>query len=328
MRDLSRGVGVAAAAAVLAALAGCGTTSGTPVGGTTVVEQPNATGLLGALRKVRATEQSALLVEYGNVDAVRELKESDPQRFRSLEGYGYSDLAGKAPVLRDAAGFDPRGAAEAIRVGKPPAWAGVVWLQVDVGLVNSKFERTGAKRADEADATTWITANDDEVDLKSPFAELGIVTGFNKVRVAGDSIAFGPSAKTLGWVVEPGGVTLGGDNPVSELAECLGDVVAAMIATGPTSVAAGIRVDGDQVDEVVCAPSDQPGEVSRRVQAKLDDVSPQGGPVWSTVLRDARAEAPGDRPGMVRVVVPAGPGTVAGRVFQSFLRNDLPALFS
>ncbi|MEV0675621.1 hypothetical protein AB0I60_03765 [Actinosynnema sp. NPDC050436] len=326
MRDLSRAVRVAAVVAVLAVLAGCGTTSGTPVG-TTVTARPDVGGLVGALGRVRATAQSTLLVEYGDVEAVRGLVSSDKQRFRNLEGYGYSDLAPRSALLGDAVGFDPRTATGAIRVGKPPSWAGVLWLPVDLPLVNSKFDRIGAKRADENGATTWITAGDDVADLKGPFGEMGIITGFNKVRVSADSVAYGPSSATLAWVVEPGTSTLAGDKAVRDLASCLGDAVAALLTTGPTPVAAGVRVVGDQVDEVVCVPAGKPAELRDRVQARLDDVAPGRGPVWATVLRDARAEIPDDHPGMVRVVVPAGPGTTAGRVFQAFQRNDLPALF-
>ncbi|MEU4804237.1 hypothetical protein [Actinosynnema sp. NPDC023587] len=332
MRALSRGVRGAAAGVALAALVGCATTAGTPVGspvgGTSVVEQPSPTGLVGALRKVRATADSALMIEYGDVNAVRELTTSDAQRFRGLEGYGYSDLAPRSSLLGDAIGFDPRDAAEAIRVGKPPNWAGVLWTRVDVTLVNSKFERSGAKRADEAGATTWITANDGEVDLRSPFAQMGIVAGFNKVRVAPDSISFGTSGGSLAWVVEPGGSTLADDGSVAALASCLGEVVVALIVTGPSPVAVGVRAEDDRVDEVACAPSSAPADLRDRVQARLDDVTPARGPVWSTVLRDAEAEVPADRPGVVRVVVPAGPGTTAGRVFQAAQRNELAALFT
>lgn len=319
---------VAAAVVVLAAVAGCGaTTEGTPVSGTAAVTPPNATKLVAALATVRATDETAVLVEYGDVAAVRELQAADRQRFRALEGYGYSDLAGQAPVLAERVGFDPRRASEAVRVGTPPKWAGVLRMPVDVARVNSEFERLGAKRADEAGATTWITAEDDQVDLAGPVAELGIVSGFNRVRVAADSIAFAPSGAALARVVEPGGSTLAQEAAVLAPAACLGDVVAAVITTRPSPIAVGVRASGDRVEEVVCVPSGAPAELRDRVRARLDDVRPERGPVWSTVLRDAEAEVPGDQAGVVRVVVPAGPGATVGRVFQSLQRNELPALF-
>ncbi len=313
------------------ALAGCGTTTtGTPVTGTGAAGPPGASGLVDALGRVRATKQSVLMVEYGNVAAIRKLTETDQQRFRTLEGYGYSEIVGRPEALADVVGFDPRQATEAIRVGQPPNWAGVLRMKVDVNAVNGKFDGLGAKRADEAGATTWITGEDGEVDMTSPFAKIGIVAGFNKVRVAADSIAYSPSGAALAWVVDPGGSTLAQDKDVRGLATCLGDVTAAIInmpEQGRSPVAVGVRT-GDNVTEVICAPTADPNGLREKVQARLDSVTPErGGPVWSTVFRDATAEAPADQPGMVRVLVPAGQGATVGRVFRALLRNDLPALF-
>lgn len=307
-----------------AVLSACATTTGTPVGSTTSATEPVG-GLLGALAKVRATEQTAALVEYGDVAAVRDLMASD-ERFRTLAGFGYSDIATAATQLAEQVGIDPRAAGEAVRVGRPPTWAGVLRVEVDVAAVNGRFDGFGAKRADEAGATTWITAGDDEVESTGPFARMGVVSGFNKVRVAADSVAYAPSGRALTWVVDAGGSTLAGHEVVGALAACLGDVVAAVLTTTPTPLAAGVRRSGE---EVACATTDDPAAARGRVGAKVSSpTAPRGGRPWTAVLPDARVEVPTDRAGVVRVVAPTAPGVPVGRVVQALQRNELAALFS
>ncbi|MBB5957056.1 hypothetical protein FHS29_003649 [Saccharothrix tamanrassetensis] len=331
MSDHSGAARLVAAVGLVAILAGCASeTPGTPV---TTAGTPVASGLTSALAKVRATEESAVLVEYGDVAAVRELVRRDRQRFQPLQGVGYSDIAARSDSLAGAVGFDPANASEAIRVGQPPNWAGVLRMEVDAEAVNGKFAGLGAQRVDGPDSTTWITAADHEVRLTGELGRLGIVSGFNKVRVAPDSIAFGPSGTSLAWVVDPGtGPSLAQDEVVGGLAACLGEVTVAMISKsrrGGPAVAVGVRATKDEVTEFVCVPDENPAALRDRVQARLDSpTADRGGQVWSTVFRDAEAEVPADRPGTVRVVAPADSATRVGRVLQALQRNDLAALFS
>ncbi|MEU4745097.1 hypothetical protein AB0G02_32200, partial [Actinosynnema sp. NPDC023658] len=132
------------------------------------VPQSPETGLLGALAGVRATDGSSVLVEYGDVAAVRALRAKDADRFAGLQGYGYSDLAGHAPVLPDLVGFDPSAATTALRVGQPPTWAAVLRVDVDVAAVESKLAGLGGRRADSG---TWTTGADGEIRPEGPLAQ-------------------------------------------------------------------------------------------------------------------------------------------------------------
>jgi hypothetical protein len=288
-----------------------------------VTQPPSATGLLGALAGVRATDESSLLVEYGDVAAIRALVERDATRFRTLQGYGYSDLAGRSRLLPDLVGFDPAQANTALRVGQSPKWAAVLRMDIDVAAVDAKIAALGGKRAGSG---TWTTAEDGEVDLDGALAKAGIVTGFQHIRVDPGSVAHAPTGATLKWITEPAGDrSLAADPMIGELARCLGDVSAAVISK-PTSglpLAAGVRTTpAGESTEVVCVPDENPNAVKDLVMTNLETGA------WSTVLSGATVEQPADQTGMVRVLAPTAPDTGAGRVLMALQRGELAELFS
>lgn len=290
-----------------------------------VLDEPAPTGLLGALAGVRAADSAAEFVEYGDVAAVRALADRDPERFRGLVGYGYSHVAAAGDRLADVVGFDPSRATTALRVGQV-AWAAVLRTEVDVAAVEAKLADLGGRRGGAGD---WTTADDGEISPGGPLARAGVVTGFQRVRVEAGSVAHATTGEALGWVTEPGDRTLAGDPMVGELARCLGDVAVALITKPKTGlpVAVGVRAtpDGDAT-EVVCVPDENPKALAGRVQDHLETGSAGGGP-WTAVLPGARAEQPADQTGVVRVLVPAGPGTRAGRALHAWQRGDLSELF-
>jgi hypothetical protein len=306
-------------ALVAVLLAGCTAEADVP-------DAPPPTGLLGALAGVRAADGSAELVEYGDVATVRALVAGDAERFGDLEGYGYSPVAEAGGALVDVVGFDPARATSALRVGQS-AWAALLRLEVDVDAVGAKLTALGGRR----DAGgTWTTAGDGEVSPGGPLSRVGVVTGFQRVRVAAGSVAHATTAEALGWVSGPGDQSLADDPMIGELARCLGEVPVALITRPRTGlpVAAGVRATpGGEATEVVCVPDENPKALAGRVQDNLENSAVVGGEPWSAVLPGARVEQPADQTGVVRVVVPAGPGTRAGRVFRAWHRGDLPALF-
>ncbi|MBY8847558.1 hypothetical protein [Saccharothrix longispora] len=309
-------------ASVLAgcALAGCTAEADVP-------EQPPVTGLLGALAGVRAAAGSTSYVEYGDVAAVRALVAADGQRFGGLAGYGYSDLAARAGKVAEVVGFDASAATSALRVGEPPTWAAVLRLDVDVAAVEGKLTALGGERDRSG---TWTTAGDGEVVPGGPLAKTGVVSGFQQVRVEPGVVRHGTGGEALRWVADPGDRTLADDPMTGELARCLGDVVAAVI-TGPKAglpLAAGVRATpaGEAV-EVACVPDENPNALRDLVATNLETAR-TGRPEWPRLLPGAAAEQPADQTGVVRVVVPAGPGTRAGRVLQALQRGDLATLFS
>ncbi len=303
-------------ALVAVLLAGCAAEADVP-------QAPPATGLLGALAGVRATDGSATQVEYGEVAALRALAERDG-RFLGLVGYGYSRVAAQHRVLADVVGFDPGLATTAVQVGRD-SWAAVLRMDVDVAAVDAKLTALGGRR----DGGTWTTAGDDEISPDGPLARQGVVTGFQRVRVQAGSVAHATGAEALRWVTEPGGRTLADDPMVGELARCLGEVSAALVSRPKTGLpmAAGVRTTAaGEATEVVCVPDENPKALAGRVRDNLETGQGAREP-WSAVLPGARVEQPADQTGVVRVLVPAVPGAQVGRVFTVWHSGDLPALF-
>lgn len=68
-------------------------------------------------------------------------------------------------------------------------------------------------------------------------------TSSNSIYTSDRAFAYAPAAAGVGWVTDVGDETLAGDERISGLARCLGDVVAARIEQG----AVGVRVDGTEV---------------------------------------------------------------------------------
>ncbi|QQQ78367.1 hypothetical protein IOD16_07850 [Saccharothrix sp. 6-C] len=305
----------AALVAVLLAGAGCAAEAETP-------PAPPRTGLLGALADVRATAESSVLVEYGDVAAVRALLAEDAERFRGLQGYGYSDLAGHSRVLPDLVGFDPAQATTALRVGQPPRWVAVLRMDVDVPAVEAKLEGLGGRRGGSG---VWTTGEDDELDPDGPLTRAGIVTGFQQVRVEAGSVVRSPAGESLKWVTEPpGGRSLADDPMIGELARCLGDVSAALISKPKSGlpVAAGVRTTpAGEGTEVVCVPDENPNALKDVVRTNLEAAP------WAGVLPGATVEQPADQTGLVRVLAPDAPGSRIGRVLQASQRGELPGLF-
>ncbi|MEV8440467.1 hypothetical protein AB0425_24060 [Actinosynnema sp. NPDC051121] len=280
------------------------------------------TGLLGALAGVRATAGSSVLVEYGDVAAVRALVAEDAERFGGLRGIGYSDLVGHSRVLPGLVGFDPDEATTALRVGQPPEWAAVLRMDVDVAAVDAKLEGLGGRKGGSG---TWTTGEDNVIDPDGPLAEAGIVTGFQQVRVEAGSVAHSPAGEALKWVTEPPGKeSLAADPMTGELARCLGEVSAALISEPRSGlpVAAGVRTTPEGgTTEVVCVPDENPNALKDLVRTKLESAP------WSETLAGATVEPPADQAGLVRVLVPVAPGVPVGRVLVAFQRGELPALF-
>lgn len=287
-----------------------------------VPQRAPETGLLGALAGVRATDGSSVLVEYGDVAAVRALVAKDAERFGALRGVGYSDLVAHSRVLPGLVGFDPGEATTALRVGQPPAWAAVLRMDVDVAVVDAKLEGLGGRKGGSG---TWTTGGDNEIVPDGPLAEAGIVTGFQQVRVEAGSVAHSPAGEALKWVTEPPGKeSLAADPMTGELARCLGEVSAAFIGEPRSGlpVAAGVRTTPEGgATEVVCVPDENPNALKDLVRTKL------GSAPWSETLAGATVEPPADQAGLVRVLVPLAPGVPVGRVLVAFQRGELPKLF-
>lgn len=291
----------------------------------------DGTGLLAALGKVRASDEAARFVEYGDSAQVRTLLEADQTRFLSFRGYGYSDLANVWQPVRDKLGYDLTASDGAIRVGEPPKWASILWGDYDVDQVNARFAEFGARREERDGGTFWISAEDYEIDLAGPYQGVIPLNQFNAVRTQAGSFAYAPAQETLAWVTDPGEETLAGNPEVSSLARCLGDVAVATMVKPEGQrdmLAVGVRApSADEVTAVVCSG----GVVTERKDQVADrlanDTVPSTRQPWSRLIPDPTVEVTGFGDFTALRITGAVPRDVpVNWVLTALAKRDLEAL--
>jgi hypothetical protein len=307
-------------AVTLAGVTGCSDGGGGGGGGS---------GLLAALGKVRATDSTRRYVEYGDVAAIRRLREGNDKRFLTLAGFGMGNLRNFYRTVSTDLAFDPMALREAISAGTPPDWSAIILGDYDVTAVNDKLAALGIERSGSGDATTWTASADGAITMDSPLVEIAGPNTLNNVRTAPGSFAFSPKRDTLSWVTDPGGDTLAGDSAMRTLADCLGGVVVAMIveSRGDT-IAVGVRAPSStDVTDVVCAISGSrdPATLRDAVNAQLaSGRSPATDRAWSELLPEAKVELAGIS--AVRITSRPGPDTPPGRPVQMLQNRELNAL--
>lgn len=280
-------------------LAGCGGDDGS-----------SGSGLVDALGKVRATSESRKFVEFGAPGRVPE-----GERFRSVTGYGYGQVAQTSIQVRERLGLDLAKFDAGIVAGQPPRWVGAVWGEYDSSAVEGKLAELGATREkEELGGTLWRTAEDGEMDpAGGRMREVVQLNQFNTIRTAGDSFAYSPAAAELEWVAAPGDDTLADDEAIGPLARCLGDVVAAMLTDAGQAV--GVREDGT---EVICLDADRAA-----VERALAGDVPSTRQPWAELLPGAKVD---ESDGRTRVTVAPSDDRPVGRVMQMLQRRDLDGL--
>ena len=264
-----------------------------------------AGGLVGALHRVAANDDTRAGVEYGAPARIRELGE----RFRTLEGYGFGTIAPTAKLVDDALGVDLGAFDEALVAGEAPRWGGVLWGGYDLDTVDDRLGGMGIERAEDDGGTRWTSGQDLEIDFDGPFVGVVQTNQFNSIRTADGSFAYAPSAAGVDWVTDGGDDTLADDAQVGGLARCLGDVVAARIVQRD---AAGAREDGT---EVFCIDGDKAA-----VEEALDGEMVSTRQPWDEFLPGLKVEQDGD---FVRVTAPARDGAPVGRVLRAMTTGDL-----
>jgi hypothetical protein len=316
----SRGFAIMLVAAVLAGVVGCSE------------DDAGGSGLLEALGKVRATDSTRGYVEYGNLVATRGLREADGKRFAILGGFGMGQLRSYSKVLAEDLAYDGLAQRAAISAGSPPDWSAIIWGDYDVNAVNNKFAELGIERDGNGDTTTWTSSADGDIELRNPLVTIGGPGSLNNVRTAPGSFAFSPKRDTLSWVTNPGGDTLAEDQTMKTLAQCLGDVVAAVIARNPGAaemLAVGVRApSASDVTDVICVTpgTGDPAAIRDHVSGELSNgTSARTNRPWSEVLPNAKVELAGF-PTAVRITATPGADKPPGRPIQMVANRDLNAL--
>lgn len=273
-------------------------------------DDDGASSLVEALGKVRATGETRTLVEFGAPGRV-----PAGDRFRSVAGYGYGQVANTSMLVKEKLGLDLTKFDAGIVAGQPPHWVGAVWGEYDSSAVEGKLADLGAKReAQEMGGTRWRSGEDDEVDLgNGTMAGVVQLNQFNTIRTASDSFAYSPSAAGLDWVASPGEDTLADDDVIAPLARCLGDVIAAMLADSGHAV--GVRADGS---EVICLTADRSA-----VERALTEPAQSTRQPLDELLAGATVD---ENEGRTRVTVPASEDRPVGRVLRMMQTKDVQAL--
>jgi hypothetical protein len=295
-------------------------------------EEEPTTGLVTMLGKVKATPQSRMSVEYGDLDRQRALAAAAPDRTRSLRGTGLGNLAQYTVTIKDGVGLDLLAMHKAIRVGIPPQWAGLVEGDYDVGAVNKQLAAHGVHRdSGDDEASNWSSGADNELRADGPMAGIVPLNEFTKLRTAKGSFAYSPN-QDLGWVTDPGEDTLAEDPAMRDLADCLGDVLSAHIsAVGPSKlmVASGVRATSPQdATEIICAEpgSDLAAQLQQRAMSQLSDGQTTREQPWSQILPGAKVDIAGKSSTCVRITM-ATPSTKPIGTTAALRADDLAELF-
>lgn len=270
-------------------------------------------GLLGALGRVRATDDTRKAVEYGEPAAVRALMAKDKRRYQSLQGYGFGSIASYYQQVDDTLGLDLTGFSSGVVAGEPPRQATAVWGDYDTSTVDSKLGGLHVRSEEGLGGTHWVAGKDNEVDFAGPFAELVPPGQFNDIVTRDGTFAFAPTSAGVEWVTDPGDDTLADDDVLAGLASCLGDVVAARLTA--TGQAAGVRRDGS---EAMCLKADED-----QVTKALKENSAVTAQPYDELLPGATVD---DAEGFTRITVPADDDRPAGRVLQMMQNRDIPGL--
>jgi hypothetical protein len=290
-------------------------------------------GLLAALGQVRATDSTRGYVEYGDLTATRALLEADRQRFVTLTGFGTGRMRDYHKVVSEDLAFDPLTLRAAITAGAPPDWSAIIWGDYDLNAVNDRLAGLGVERKDSGGTTTWTSSADGDIRLSDPLVGIAGPGTLNNVRTAKGSFAFSPKSDTLRWVTEPGGDTLAQDPTMKTLAQCLGNVVAAIIQRnedGPETLAVGVRAPStSDVTDVVCvAPgSRDPNSVRDHLNDQLaNGRSARTNRSYSELFPNAKVEVTGFPDAAVRLTANPGAGNPPGRPLQLLRTRDLNVL--
>jgi hypothetical protein len=271
---------------------------------------PSTDGLVGMLGSVRATDETAVAVEYGEPARIAGLGE----RFQALQGYGFGTIAASSRLVEGALGVDPSGFDQGIVAGQAPDWGAVLLGDYDLERVDGRLSDLGIDHSSSNGATVWVSAEDNEIHLSDgPFTGVVPTSEFNVVRTAAGSFAFAPASRGVEWVTEPGDRTLADDEKVAALADCLGDVIAARI--DERERAAGVTAEGA---EVLCLSGDK----AKVEQALRGDVPSTREP-WDELLSGASVEQDA---ALVRVTTPGRDGEPVGRVLRTMVTGDARAL--
>lgn len=220
-------------------------TIGAALGATTLVGCSSGTSgrhltrMAAAMASVSGTGPARQEFQYGDLARMRELgfvhphgrPLLDPQWQRTV-GYGLGHLAAAAPALPKAVGLDPFTADQAVAIGTPPNTAVRIDGGVDADAVMAKLKALGAEPRTFGHTDGLTLGKDNEIDVHDPLTGYGLLGDLNQVVLTDGDMVTSRNGATLQKA-------LGGDPSLldtdgyRDLADCLGDAIAADIVAAP-----------------------------------------------------------------------------------------------
>ena len=242
-----------ALAAVLLAVgvAALGCSSGGPGSSLTVatgtgsVGSSGVTSLESALARVSDTPGDRAEVFYDNTAELVSLAgksiSAQGKGYGQLRGWGITELAGNVMSLQGDTGIDLFNESYAISAGAPPEQVSLLAGGQDAAQVTTEMTKLGWKKG--AGGALTGPAPSAAGSQAGAFAD-----PLGQVQVENSDVLAGWPKAALGQIGSPSGTTLAGDPGIKALASCLGNVVAATMASGsaahvtaaPTEIATGI----------------------------------------------------------------------------------------
>ncbi len=250
------------------------------------------TGVAAAMASVPATDASRTYFEWGDVDglyaaagAERPAEGFDLDalgRWGRIVGFGAGHLVSSALQLEEQFGIAPLRASQLVTVGVPPAQAVRLDGGQDAERIRAALLDAGLQETTSPAGTPLLAAGEEgQVDLESPFAQLGVLTALNRVALRDDDLAGSGTGAGVDGVLG-GSPSLLDDPAHGAIARCLGDALVVIVsgeeevrgANGAQLLAVGVAAgEGGEPVNVVCSVGDAAG-ASAREQALRTAVDP------------------------------------------------------
>ena len=321
----------AVALALAAALTACSSSSGS--GG--------SSGLQQAMASTSGGSAATAEFQYGNMARLRELGIVDAKRkpvidtrWQQVVGYGSGQFLSLAIGLKKVIALDLLAADSTVMIGTPPNTAIRISGGVDKAAMTAKLKSLGAEPRTFGSTTGLSLAADNEINRTPALANSGLVNQLDQVVVDDDSMTSSPNGATLQQALGRG-TSLLDTGAYHDLADCLGDVIAADIRPAPASdtstaeFAVGVRDPGSKsgVDhEVLCAlPRDGKSTTLRTALSKHLALSAIDPTTRAPISQYATRSQVGSSGAAVQVVLTMKPDGPVGFLLDSVLRGALPA---
>jgi hypothetical protein len=299
-----------------------------------------ASGLEQAMSSVSGSGVAKTQFQYGDMKRLRELGIVDSKRkpivdarWQQVVGYGSGRFATFALVLPKVIALDVLAADSMVTIGTPPNTAIRISGGVDKAAVTAKLKALGAKARTFGDTPGLSLAADNELSHASQLANSGLVNDINQVVIDDDTMTSSPNGATLQQALG-NGTSLLDTGAYQDLADCLGDVIAADIMSAPPSdknaavFAVGVRNPDSKsgVDrEVFCAlPRSGSAAALRAALGKNLALSATDPTTRAPISQYATKSEVGSSGDAIRVVLTMKSDGPVGYTLDSLLRGAMP----